>query len=301
MMLVFKRICKYGWNNFVRQGGLTFATLFVIFIAVVLSTLLFIFQGGVEYLSAQLQEKIDISVTFKEDASKEDIEKLEEELLNIEEVKKVEYISPEEAYENFVSNHQDDDYLAALEAIQVNPFLSSLHIQTFSANQYQSVSEFIQNSDYNDMIYEVDDYKRGVVVETLCNITNNINTIGLGFTIFLGLIAVLISFNTLRLSIFSQKEEIEIMKLVGARKIFVQGPFIIQGILCGIIAAALSFFLFYALLLILETNLETLLMGFNVFGYYKANIFSIFLIQFAMAIGLGLLGSFFAIRKYLKV
>ncbi|PIV45724.1 MAG: hypothetical protein COX88_00380 [Candidatus Nealsonbacteria bacterium CG_4_10_14_0_2_um_filter_35_20] len=295
-----KKIFQSGLNNFRRQGSLTLATLFVIFIAVILGSSLFMFKGAVSFLTAELQEKVDLSVFFKENTSRSEIFKLEQKLTQFPEVKKVEYISPETAYKSFVETHENDPYLKALEAIEINPFLASIHIQAHSASQYGVISIFLKQPEFQDIIYEVNDSKRAVIIERLSAFTSNVNTLGIGLIISLGLMAVLVTFNTLRLTIFSQKEEIGIMRLVGAKDSFIQGPFLVQGVLCGFFAALLSFILFYGTLFFVRGQLQDLFLGFNLFEFFQTNLLAIISLQLTIGIGLGLISSIFAIRKYLK-
>jgi cell division transport system permease protein len=300
MIKYIVKIFKSGWVNLKRQGFLTLATSIVIFISVVLGTALFIFQGGVSFLTEAIKDKIDISVYFNEQVSREEILKIREEVEKLNEVNKVNYVSPEEAYENFIKTHENDPYMESLEAIEINPFLPSLVIQTKEPAQYKVISEFFKKEEYTSLVYEIDDYKRGTIIERISGLSNGIRNIGIFLTLFLSFIAIVVTLNTLRVSIFSQKEEIEIMRLVGAKNSFIRGPFLIQGIMCGFFAAIFCFILFFLILFLLKTNLETLFMGFDVFKFYQKNIFIILLLQLLIGIGLGLISSFFAVRKYLK-
>jgi len=300
MINYIRKVFKSGWAGFMRQGFLTFATALVIFIAVTLGTSLFFFQGGVSYLTKQIQDKIDISVTFKADVARDDILKIRDDLIKLSEVKKVDYISPEDAYNAFVQAHQGDQYMEALGLLSVNPFLPSLRIQTNQPSQYKQVSEYLKQDTYKDLINEVNDYKRGVMIEKLGELTKSVQLLGLSMTFFLSLIAVIITFNTLRLSIFSQKEEIEIMRLVGAKNSFIRGPFLVQGALCGFFAAILSFMISTIVLFILNKQLTSLFIGFDSLAFFKANVLAVILLQLLVGVGLGLISSYFAVRKYLR-
>lgn len=294
------KIIKNGWEGFWRQGFLTFATSLVIFIAVVLGTSLFFFQGGISYLISQIENKIDVSVAFVESADRATILQFREELAQLEEVKKVDYVSPEEAYEAFVESNEDNDYMQALKLLDVNPFLATLRIQANDMNQYSFIAEYVRDSSYKEIIAEVNDYERGAMIETLKNLTKNIQLLGIFLTIFLSLIAVIVTFNTLRLSIFSQREEIEIMRLVGAKNGFIRGPFLIQGLICGLFAAVFSFIIFTIVFFSFNNSFQSIFMGFNCLEFFKNNIILILLLQCVIGLGLGLLSSYFAVRKYLK-
>jgi cell division transport system permease protein len=300
MINFFKKAFKNGWESFWRQGFLTFATSLVIFIAVILGTGLFFFQGGVSYLTQQIEDKIDISVTFNSTVERDTILGIRDDLLTLSQVKKVDYISSEDAYNAFVTAHEGDKYMEALSLLGSNPFLPSLRIQTKDPSQYKEVSEYLTKDEYKSLISEVNDYKRGVMIEKLSEITKSVQLLGLSLTIFLSLIAIIVTFNTLRLSIYSQKEEIEIMRLVGAKNSFIRGPFLVQGGLCGFFASLISFMLLTIALFALNTQMTVLFMGFDCLDFFKSNILTIILLQLVVGLGLGLLSSYFAVRKYLR-
>jgi len=300
MINYLRKVFKSGWEGFMRQGFLTFATALVIFIAVVLGTGLLFFQGGVSYLTEQIKDKIDISVTFKSDVPRDTILGIREDLTSLNQVKKVDYISPEDAYNTFVEAHEGDEYMEALGLLSVNPFMPSLRIQTKEPSQYKDVSEFLKKEEYAGYISEVNDYKRGVTIERLGELTRSVQVLGISLTLFLSLIAIIITFNTLRLSIYSQKEEIEIMRLVGAKNSFIRGPFLVQGFLCGLFAAIISFMILTIVLFIFNKQLTTLFIGFDSLAFFKGNVLWVILLQLFVGAGLGLISSYFAVRKYLR-
>ncbi|MFA5386853.1 MAG: permease-like cell division protein FtsX [Candidatus Paceibacterota bacterium] len=296
----FKKILRSGWNNFQRQGILTFATLFIIFIAVFLASSLYLFGGAIYFLNDRLQERIDISVFFKENTAREDIAGIEEQLKAVPEVKKVEYISADEAYQKFVEEHKDDQYYEALQAIEMNPFLASVHVQAKDPSQYGEISSFLKKDEFQSVIQNVNDYKRGTVIQKLTDLTKNIRTIGFALIGFLSLIAVFVTFNTIKLTIFSQKAEIEIMRLVGAKKSFIQGPYFIQGLLCGLSASLFAFVLFGAFAFILQDKLSGIFLGFNMFDFYRTNLWQLLALQFGTGLLLGTISSVLAVQAYLK-
>jgi cell division transport system permease protein len=302
MIKYIVKILKSGWNYLWRQGFLSFATSLVIFIAVVLGTVLIIFHGGASFMTGIIKDKIDISVYFNEQVSMDRILEVRDQLLKEqkETVAKVEFVSSEDAYSAFTKDHVGDTYTQSLDAIGSNPFLPSLVVQTKDPAQYKVVSDYFRQDQFKELVYDVNDYRRGFAIERLSSLATGINRMGLAVTIFLSLIALIITFNTLRLSIYSQKEEIEIMRLVGAKNSFVRWPFLIQGALCGLIASVLAFVVFLVMLFIFRGSLEQLFMGFSPFGFFISNVLIILIAQLFIGVGLGLISSYFAVRRYLK-
>ncbi|BFT95219.1 MAG: permease-like cell division protein FtsX [Minisyncoccus archaeiphilus] len=300
MVKFIKKVLKGGWSNFRRQGFLSFATSLIIFIVVSLATSLYFFEQGVSFVSDKIRDKMDVSVYFKENVTRESILEIREKVIKMSEVKSAEYVSAEEAYERFEKNHQDDDYLKSLWAIQVNPFSASLLIKTNQTEDYKAVSQYFKTEEMAPYVREVNDYKRGMVIEKFSNMANTIEKVGFFLTIFLSLVALVIAYNTVRLSIYSQRMEIKVMHLVGAKNNFIKWPFLIQGALCGFFASLVCLILFYVLFYFLKDSLVSITEGFDIYAIYMNNLSLVIMIQFGTGIGLGLISSYFAVRKYLK-
>ena len=302
MLVALKRIIKAGFLNFQRQGGLTFATISIMVMTISLVTFLFLFQGTIHFLVLDLQEKVDISVYFKKDSLKEDILSVKDEISKVPEVKSVEYISREEALERFTEKHKDDPLLMeSLAEVGDNPLSASLNIKTWQASQYEAVTNFLEGASFKNFIDKVDYYQNKAIIEKIFEISANIRLAGIIFSLFLGAIAILVAFNTIRLAIYNSREEIAIMRLVGASNWFIRGPFLIQGIVAGISATLVTILIFALLTLFLNSKLEVLLPGFSLFNYFLSNFWILLLIQLVVGIGLSTISSIIAMRKYLEV
>jgi len=302
MFTLLKRIIRSGWLNLKRQSGLTFATFFIIVMTISLVTFLFLFQGMTQFLISDLKEKIDISVYFKKDSAEEDILEVKEELNQNPEVKNVEYISREEALERFTQRYKDNPILMeALAEVGENPLLASLNIKAGQASQYAAISNFIETGPFRNLIEKIDYRQNREIIEKVFAISSNINFAGIAFGLILGFIALLVAFNTIRLAIYSSREEISIMRLVGASNWFIRGPFMFQGIVVGIAATLITLLIFTIAIFFLSPKIEVLLPGFNLLSYFGAHFWILLLIQLTTGIGLGVISSWIAIRKYLEV
>jgi cell division transport system permease protein len=303
MFTLFKRIFRASWLNFRRNIGLSLATIFILLITISLITYLFLFRQISQFLIAELEAKIDISVYFKEDSPEEEILKAEDELSKMSEVKEIEYISQEMAREKFIQKHKDNPLLmASLEEIGENPFLASLNIKAQKPEQYETLANFLENSDFKNYIEEpIDYYQRKPIIDKLSSITSVINKAGIGISIILVAISFLVAFNTIRLAIFNQREEISIMRLVGASNWFIRAPFLIQGIISGFFATLITVLIFFLICWGLGPKLEIFLPGFNLQNFFFQNFWILFSIQLLTGMGLSILSSFIALRRYLKV
>jgi len=303
MFTLLKRILKASWLNFRRNIGLSLATIFILLITISLITYLFLFRQISQFLIAELEAKVDISVYFREDSPEEEILKAEDELSKMSEVKEVEYISQEMAHEKFLQKHKDNPLLmASLEEIGENPFLATLNIKAQKPEQYETLANFLENSDFKNYIEQpIDYYQRKPIINKLSSITSVINKAGIGISIILILLSFLVAFNTIRLAIFNQREEIFIMRLVGASNWFIRGPFLFQGVIAGFFATLITILIFFLTCWGLGPKLEIFLPNFNLQDFFFQNLWILFSIQLLTGMILGIFSSLIAMRRYLKV
>lgn len=301
MLISFKRIIRTGWKGFFRDRGQIAATIIIMAITVSVVSFLFLLNLTFGSLMLQLQEKIDISVYFKETALENDILKAKSEIAGVPEVKKVEYVSKQQALEKFIERHENDNVLMeSLANVGSNPFLASLNIQAQQTSQYENISSFLEQASFSGSIEKVDYYERKPLIEKIGSVVSGINKIGIISICALCVLAILVVFNTVRLGIYNIKEEISVMRLVGASNWFIQGPFLVQGAISGAIAVMVSLLVCFLVCLILGPKIEYFWPGFGLWRQFASNFWSLLLIQIAAGVGLGVISSFLAVRKYLK-
>ena len=302
MFITLKRIFKLGWQNFSRDGGIAAATCFIMVMAILLASFLFLSKDVSQFLISSIQEKADISIYFKNSTLEEEILNLEKELTKIPEVKSIKYVSKEEALEEFIKRHKDSPGLMeSLEEVGGNPFLAVLNIKAFEASQYQAVVNFLQGPGFENLIEKVDYYQRKPIIERIFALTVGMKKAGWIISVVLAIIAILVTFNTIRLAILNQKEEIKIQRLVGASNWFIRGPFLVQGMISGFFAVLISFLIFSFICWFLSPKIEFLFSDLNIWKIFTGNFFTIILIQLSTGILLGIISSTIAIRRYLKV
>ncbi len=302
MFTSLKRIFKFGWINFSRNSWAATATIFIMVMVVSTVTSLFLLRGITDFLTKEMEATVDLSVYFKKDTLETEILKAKEEVSKLPGVKEVNYISSDEALENFKERHKDNPILLeTLDEVGENPLLASINIKVFEAPQYENLVSFLEGSSFQDLIEKIDYRDKKPVIDRLFNITTGLNVGGIVFSLILAFLAVLVAFNTVRLAIYNSKEEISVQRLVGASNWFIRGPYIVQGALSGFFAALICLLLFSVLCFFVSPGLEKFYPGLNVFKYFTSHFFVILLIQLATGIGLGIVSSIIAIRKYLQV
>jgi len=299
MGTTLKRIIISGWQNFSRDGGIAVATIFILVMVIFLASTIFLSKDISQFLITSLQEKADISVYFKEFVLEDDILKIKEKLSQVPEVKNVEYVSKKEAIKRLVEKHPQ--LKESVQETEGMLNLASLNVNVFEANQYQPVVNFLENSNFKDQIDGVDYYKRKPVIEKIFSLTSLFNKTGIFLSIILIITAILVTFNTIRLAILNSIEEIKIQRLVGASNWFIRGPFLVQGAISGLIAILITALIFSFICWFLSPKIEFFFAGLNLFNLFFKNFWILLLIQFATGISLGVISSFIAIRKYLRV
>lgn len=249
-----------------------------------------------------IEEKVDISVYFNLDAKELNILALKSELENLEEVKNVEYISTEKALEIFKKRHSDDEILIkSIQELNDNPLEASLNILAKDASKYETVISFLGQSQFDNIISKINYAENKIVIDRLGNIISVLRQSGFIAGLILAIIAFLVAFNTVRLAIYSSREEITIMKLVGASNRFVRGPFMVEGVLHGLVSSGFAFMLMVPGVAIIGPKLFNFLPEINLVNYLGDNFWQLLIFQTLGGIILGVFSSWFAIRKYLRV
>jgi cell division transport system permease protein len=176
-----------------------------------------------------------------------------------------------------------------------------LAIKAKNSAQYASIIAFVDQAPFKENIAKVNFAENQVVIEKLNRLIGGIERAGIALIVVLAVMAGLISFNTIRMAIYSFREEIGIMKLVGASNWFARGPFLVMGILVSLIASVATLIVLWPAILLLSPKIAAFVPGTNLYGFFSGNILQIFLLQTFAGVALGVVSSFIAINKYLKV
>lgn len=300
-----KRVIKAGFINFWRNGWVSLATILIMVIT--LSAIGSLIFGKAVLLTVldQLENKVDITVYFKTDTPESEIVFLEDSLSKLDEVKALDYVSRDEALLAFEERHADNTLIIqSLEELEYNPLGASLNIKAKNPSQYESIARFLENglsAQVGSSIIDKINYRQNkMVIDRLTSILNTARNLGTGFSLVLVFVALLVTFNTIRLAIYTSKEEIKIMRLVGASNRYIRSPFMIEGVLYGVVSTVVAVAMFYPLTYWLGPLSERFFGGINIFYYYLANFFQLFVILLTMGVLLGTVSSWIAARRYLR-
>ncbi len=302
-----KRILKSGFVNFWRNGFVSLASV-LIMVVTLFSLGSVIFLGAMLDTSlAQLKEKVDINVYFLTDAPEEDITNLKTKLEALPEVASVEYVTREDALAAFEKRHEGDQtILNALAELPDNPLGAVFNIRAKETSQYESVAAFLESdaalgAGQRALIQKVNYFDNKPVIEKLSAIIDSAERLGFAVSIVLIILSLIITFNTIRLTIYTAREEISVMRLVGAGTSYVRGPFVVEGVMYGVVAGVIVLILFYPITLWLGPFTEQFFGAINIFDYYVNNFGQMFLVVVGSGIILGAVSSYLAVRRYLSV
>lgn len=302
MATTLARIIKYGFQSIWRNRWLSVASVNVMVLALIVFSGLIIFSVITGTAVSSLQEKIDISVYFKSNVPEDEILKISRALQEREEVRDVEYISEEKALEIFKERHKDDPTITqALKELEENPLLASLNIKATDPTEYGKIAGYLSVDSWSGLIDDVTYNQSKGAIDRLNKIVSTVKRVGLGLTIFLAVTAALVTFSTISLAIYSNREEIGIMRLVGASNTFINGPYVVEAIVFGIFSAIVSLIIITPFVHVTAPYVQSFIPEMDLKNYFYANLFSLFGYQLLFGIVLGVVSAGIAIRRYLKI
>lgn len=297
------RTFREGWQNFRRNGWLSFATVSILTLSLFIVGLSTLLGLTTHYMLQNMREKVSVNISFNPDIPEPRILEIRDELSKYKkEIASVEYVSRDAALETFLAENKNNPaVIQAIEEIGENPLLPSLVIKATAPEHFQVIVNQIQRSTFQSDISRINYDKNRKIFNNLERNNKSIQKVGLILGLSFIFIAVLITFNTIRITIYSHRQEFEIMRLVGASNIYVRMPFVFEGVFYGIAAAlATTIALFGAAYLISPLTQGALPQG-NFMGLYIEFLAPVLVGLLLLGIFLGVLSSSIAIRRYLKV
>lgn len=303
-LVTFSRIFKLALQNFWRNFWLSFVTVTIITLSLVSVSLL----GALNIISqeaiSRLDEKIDVSIYLKADLAEADIEIIKKQVESISGVKSVELIGADQALAKFKERHASNPLIAeALLEIGNNPLGSSLVVKAVSDASYQSILDEVAEEEFSKFVQEAryDDYRR--VIAAVTDLSNKLTRIGEIVSLIFLIISLLVVFNTIRMNIYTHREEIGIMRLVGASNSFIRAPFIVESVIYALLATLVTAAIFFPGLQAAQPYVDGFFNGyrFDLVEYFTNNSLFFFGSQFIGATLLSMLASFVAMRRYLRI
>lgn len=301
MLINLKRVIKTGIVSFWRNGWISFATVLVMVLALFMVGGLVLSNVILTSVLASLEDKVDITVYFRLDAPEEEILAIQDSLEGLGEVTEVEYISRAEALEQFRQRHRENALIVqSLDELGDNPLGASLNVHATDPSHYNAISNFLEANVLSGILDKITYRQNELVINRLSGILLASRRIGIAVSLLLAGIALMVAFNTIRMAIYTSREEIKVMKLVGASNWYTRGPFLVEGFLHGLFAGVIALLIFFPLTYWLGPKSEAFFGGPDLYVYYTTHMLELFLVLFLVGIVIGILSSSFAIRRYLR-
>ena len=305
-LITFERITRTGVINFVRNTWLAIAAIAMITITLTIVLFLIITNATFTNTIAQITDRIDVSVYLKDEVTEPQKDNLISQLKSIDNVKSVRYISKAEALKIYQQQNRDDiDLLVAISQTD-NPLPASMQIKPDDPNRLQTIKDFLEKTEIKKLQSEETSYSgdRKVAIDKITKATRFFRQAGIaGVAVFI-VVSMLIIFNTIRMAIFNRREELGIMRLLGATTWYIRGPFVVETVIYGILAAIISVTICNLVFNISASTFEASSLGLldiNYSSQYFAQHFWVIVgLQLLIGVIVGSVSSIIATRRYLK-
>lgn len=307
----FWRVVKLGQQNFWRNRSLTLGATLLMTLTLTMISVSLLMTFILRDTAESIRSKLDITIYFRNDAIKDDqIQQLAEKIKKVDGVVAVDFLDKNEALAIFKRLPINDNIKSPVDE-KNNPLPRSILVDTENPDEIAGVINSIDSVDSGELICsECVSYDQNKErVEKVISATRFVQLIGIGLSVFFGVIAIFNVYNIIRITITTRSDEIEIMRYVGASNMFVRGPFIVEGIMYGLIGTIFttSFLLIMAKLSFGSStstggnsfSLSNLL-GIDLYTYLVTHIWQLVIIQFTVGSLLGVVVSLISIRKFLK-
>ncbi len=300
------RIFKWSLLSFWRNRLLSIAATLIMTLTLLTISIFVILNLIIGTTVSMVQQKIDLVIYFTESTTEEEITSLQEQVEELPEIASVDYIDKDEALEKWRQRPIKEE-LKEIATEKDNPLPRSIEVKVKDLEKLGEVATYFETDEIKPLIRKTSLHENQATIQRLLNMTNFLRKIGLIFSGFFILVSILVIFNTIRLAIYSRRDEIEIMKLVGATDASVRWPFIMEGMFYGFLGTVLSTLFLFLGFNFLSPMVNRYLgdvmteWGGSLLSYFVAHLWQIILLQLAVGFLIGAGCSFIAIRKHLRV
>ena len=297
------RTFKEGGVNFYRNGWLSFATVSILTVSLYIISFTIIAGIVTSMVLKSVQEKVNVSVYFNADVPEQKILEIKDILSSYSEIRSIAYVTKEAAFEDLKKMKEKNKTIEkALDALDgENPLLGALEIKAKDPETFPLIARSIRSSSFNELISDINYEDNQDAIEKLNAIIRLLQKVGTTIGIVFVFIGILITFNAIRLTMYSQKHEFEVKRLVGASNTYIQMPFVFEGILYGIVSASVVMLLLGVTMYYAAPLAQGNISAGGLMGFYWKHFFSFLGSLLLSGVFLGVISSFIAIRRYLKV
>ena len=301
-MLSFFRVIRFACQDIIRNMSLSFMTVLILLLMLLSVNTLLVIRVLTDEATSSIKNEIDVSIYFIPDVSDQIIQEVRAYIDSFPEVTQSTLLDRDDVLKKFQEEHSDNpDILSALEELGTNPLGAALIVKTREPGDYKKIIEAISVPEYETLIEAktFDDTEKAI--ERIDVITTQVERFSLILSIFFGIIAFLIIFNTIRIIIYTQRNEITIKKLVGATNWFIRGPYLVEAFLFSIISVGVTYALVLSAAHVIDPFAATIFGKHDVLtSYFQSGIVWLAGSQFLTVLLLTTITSLLAMRKHLR-
>lgn len=304
-MELFLRIIGTAWQGFKRNGWLSLVAIFMMMQSLLLISIFLSLNVAVDQTIKAVNERIDVAIFFKEYVPESDILVFRDQIQSLDGVKDITFVSQAEALASYIERNQGNQELLDVVGDDASFLPASLEIKVTDPYLIEPVVAQVTTADTNQLILETSLQKNQEVIDRLRRVNGFIAMANIILSLIFVVIALLIIFNTIRMTIFTRKEEIEIMKLVGATDWYIRWPFLLEGVFYGVAGAVLAFIATVAGYWILISSIGSDFFAFGATGTGTPIFGPIFalqllLVQVTFGIVVGIVSSYLSTKRHLR-
>lgn len=306
-LITLWRVIHTGIVNFMRNISLAVAAMAVMVVTLTIVLFSIITNATFENTIAQITDKISVSAYLQDTTTEAQAKQLVNALRKQPEVKRVVYLNKKQALDSYISQNQNNQNLLTAATESGNPIPATIQVYPHDLNDVQKVKEFLVQAQYQKLqtadspSYNGD---RKEAIDNITHATNVLRKIGIVTVVVFAVICALIIFNTIQMAIFNRRDEIGIMRLLGANTWYIRGPFVVESAIYGLLSAVFSILIINSAFLASSNALQASSLGLLDINYanqyFDAHFWVLLLLQIAVGIIIGTVSSVIATRRYLK-
>ncbi len=307
-VITFSRVIQAGITSFLRNASLAVAAIAVMVVTLTIVLFSVVTSSTMNYSITQIENKINISIYLNDSVTTQQSNNLINELQKLSEVKRVNYVSKDQALAEYKTENANNKALLTAIDETGNPLPASIQIDPVNPDHIDQIQKILNEQS----TIQLENSQAGtsysgdqkIAINQIAHATNILKQVGVVAVILFALVSVLIIFNTIQMAIFNRRDEIQIMRLLGASTWYIRGPFIVESIIYGILSALISVMLIDLVFVVASSALQASSFGLldinYANNYFYGNFVLLLTLQLALGIVIGAVSSVIATRRYLK-
>lgn len=304
--ITFGRIIKTGTVNFVRNAWLAIAAIAVMVVTLTIVLFSWLTTETFNHTITQITDRIDISVYVADETTEEELASFMGGLQALPNVESLQYYDKEAALERYMEQNAENPELLQAITQTENPLPATIQIVPRDLNMIEEIKTYLDQKEIKALQSDPPSYSgdRKEAIDNITHATNILQRVGIAAVAVFALVSVLIIFNTIQMAIFNRRDELSIMRLLGASTWYIRGPFVVEAVMYGIISALLSVALIYFMFAVSSSTLQASSLGLLDISYsnqyFDDRFWWLLTAQLGVGILIGAASSIIATKRYLK-